>query len=177
MDVRRVARPYLKKLSNESGETTFLAIARGDCAVYVDKFVSDKPIRMDAPLGIDRPLNCTAVGKTLLAGVQEERIEELADNGAFVQMTEHSITNSAQLKEELKMVRENGWARDNGEFSLGAGCVASPIYDHEGHIIAAITITGPSDRIENNLDNIITLVTTCAREISIEMGYRRPLVS
>jgi DNA-binding IclR family transcriptional regulator len=88
-------------------------------------------------------------------------------------MTGRSITDSTRLKEEIEQVRKNSWARDDGEYSPGAGCVASPVCDHEGQVIAAITVTGPSERIEDGIEDIINMVKSSAVEISKGMGYRR----
>lgn len=171
LDVRRAARPYLEKLSRESGETVFLAITRGASVVYVDKVVSDKPIRMDAPVGADRPYNCTAVGKVLLTGMTSEEIEDLYDNGAFEARTQNSILDPDAMRAEVEKVREQGWARDREEFDYGAGCVAAPIYDHEGRVVAALTISGPSARVNQDLDRNIELSISRAEEVSKELGY------
>ncbi len=171
LDVRRAARSYLEELSRESGETVFLAIARGNCGVYVDKVVSDQPIRMDASLGADRPYNCTAVGKVLLAGMTTEEIDDLHDDGAFEKRTENSILDADALTIEVEKVREQGWARDREEYAYGVGCVAAPIYDHEGRVVAALTVSGPSTRINQDLDRIIELTKSRSEEVSKEMGY------
>ena len=176
LDVRRAARPFLEKLSRESGETVFLAITRGASAVYVDKVVSDQPIRMDAPLGAARPYNCTAVGKVLLAGMSSEEIEELYDNGAFEKRTENSILDVDTMHGEVENVREQGWAGDREEFDYGASCVAAPIYDHEGRLVAALTVSGPSTRIYQDLDRIIELTVSRSEEVSKEMGYKEQKV-
>jgi len=176
LDVRRAARPYLEELSRDSGETVFLAIARGNCVVYVDKVVSDQPIRMDAPVGADRPYNCTAVGKVLLAGMTSEEIEGLYDDGAFEKRTQNSILDADEMHIEVEKVREQGWARDREEFDYGASCVAAPIYDHEGQVVAALTVSGPSTRINQDLDRIIDLTKSRTEEVSKEMGYNEQQV-
>ncbi len=171
LEVRQIARPHLEALGAETGETAFLAIARGDHAVYIDKVVSDHPIRMDAPLGIDRPYNCTAVGKVLLTGMQDSDVERLADIGVFEKRTENTIIEIRDLIDEITQVRERGWAMDDEEFSLGVSCVAAPIYDHEGSIVAAITVSGPLERVTKKLDSLIDLLESKAAKISKEMGF------
>lgn len=174
LDVRRAARPYLEELSRESGETAFLAIARGHYAVYVDKAVSDQPIRMDAPLGEDRPYNCTAIGKILLAAKADEDIEELSEY--FTKRTEHSIVDIQTLRAEIAAVRENGWAQDREEYAYGVGCIAAPIYDHEGQVAGALTVSGPADRLANNLEQIVSMTKTYADKVSLELGQSEPQV-
>lgn len=174
LEVRRVARPYLEALGEESGETVFLGIARDTHAIYVDKVVSAQPIRMDAPLGVDRPYNCTAVGKVLLAGLPEQELERLATSGAFERRTERSVTEADALCAEMERIRARGWARDDEEYVPGAGCVAAPVYDHEGHLVAALTVTGPAARIDERLDSLVAQVKAAAAAISEAMGYRGP---
>lgn len=168
--IRQIARPYMEELCQQSNETVFLAIARGDHAVYVDKVVSDLPIRMDASLGADRPYNCTAVGKVLLADLMEEDIQLLADEGVFEKRTENSIVDVDELLSEIEKIREQGWAIDNREFDISAQCVAAPIYNHDSEIIAAITVSGPTERIKKKEDKLISIVKSTAERISEQLG-------
>jgi DNA-binding IclR family transcriptional regulator len=172
LEIRRIAHPHLEALSRESGETVFLGIARDNHAIYIDKVVSAQPIRMDAPLGVNRPYNCTAVGKVLLAGLPDEELERLAADGAFEQRTERSVSEAEALRTEIAQVRVQGWARDDEEYISGAGCVAAPVHDHEGQVIAALTVSGPAERIRRKFDHLVAQVKARAAAISEEMGYR-----
>jgi DNA-binding IclR family transcriptional regulator len=174
LEIRRIAGPHMEALSDESGETIFLAVPHGDRVIYVEKVVSSQDVRVDAPLGISRPYNCTAVGKVLLAGMSDREFERLAAAGAFEKRTERSITQVDALRAEMQHIREQGWARDSEEYVLGAGCVAAPVFDHTGRVIAALTVSGPAKRIEENLSRIIPLVTDRALSISQHMGYLGP---
>lgn len=171
LDLRQTARPYLEALSGETEETVFLAIARRDHVIYIDKVVGNRLIRMDAPLGVDRPFNCTSVGKVLLSGLSPDMVAELYAEGAFEQRTEKSIVDPDALQGELEQVRQRGWALDDEEYALGANCIGAPIYDHEGRIIAALTVSGPAERIKGNLDALVTKVKSNAQSISKAMGY------
>ena len=172
LEIRRIAHPHLEALSRKSGETVFLGIARGNHAIYIDKVVSTHPVRMDAPLGVNRPYNCTAVGKVLLAGMPDEEFERLAAKGVFEQRTERSISKTDALRAEIAQVRVQGWARDDEEYISGAGCVAAPVHDHEGQVIAALTVSGPAERIREKFDHLVAEVKARAVAISEEMGYR-----
>jgi DNA-binding IclR family transcriptional regulator len=163
-------------LSARTRETVFLAIAQGDKAIYIDKVVSDQELRMDAPVGAHRPYNCTAVGKILLQNFSDEEIEELVHRGAFEAKTENSLTGVAAIKAEIGKIREQGWARDDEEFHPGAGCVAAPIYDHEGNIIAALTVSGPAGRIGEHFDDVLLETKTSAQTISEAMGCRETVL-
>jgi DNA-binding IclR family transcriptional regulator len=176
LEIRRVAHSHLEALSRESGETVFLGMAHGNHAIYIDKAVSAQPIRMDAPLGVNRPYNCTAVGKVLLAGMPDEEFEELAADGALEQRTERSISETDALRAEIEQVRAQGWARDDEEYAAGVGCVAAPVHDHEGQVIAALTVSGPAERIREKFDHLVAQVKACAAAISEEMGCRNPQI-
>ena len=171
LEVRQAARPFLEALSDETEETVFLAIVRRDHVIYIDKVVSDRLIRMDAPLGADRPFNCTSVGKVLLSEMPPDKVAELATDGVFERRTENSIVEIDALQAELEQVRQRGWALDNEEYALGANCIGAPVYDHEGRIIAALTVSGPAERIKGNLDALVEKVTSNAQAVSEAMGY------
>lgn len=172
LNLRQIAHPHLERLSEQSQETALLAIARGNHAIYVDKVLSPQPIRMDAPLGVQRPYNCSAVGKILLSDQSDQKIEQLAIKGVFEQRTDRSITDVASLRNEIEKVRQQGYALDNGEYTTGLHCVAAPVYNHEDNLVAAITISGPAERLNNDLDGMIRMTKDCAQAISEEMGYR-----
>lgn len=174
LEVRQVARPHLEALCETTGETVFLAIAREDHAIYVDKMVSTRLVRVDAPLGVNRPFNCTSVGKVFLSDMPDAQVEELAARGAFLKMTENSIVDLDLLRAELDQVRERGWAQDCDEFANGSGCVAAPVGDHDGNIAAALTVSGPIERISENVEFLAEQVKASAAAISKEMGYRPP---
>jgi len=174
LEIRQVARPHLEALCKETGETVFLAIGRNNHAIYVDKAVSTQLVRVDAPLGVDRPYNCTSVGKILLAGMPDEKIEELAASSAFERRTKHSIVELDALRAELEQIRAQGWAQDREEYVPGSGCIAAPVLDHRGQVIAALTVSGPAERINREHDRLVEQVKASALAISEDMGYRPP---
>ena len=171
LEVRQIARPRLEALAQDTGETAFLGIYDSDEVFYIDKVLPATEIRMDAPLGVSRPYNCTAVGKVILAHLPGEEFERLAATKSFIQLTPHSITDQTELITALETVRQNGYALDQEEFRLGACCVAAPVFNHDGQIIAAITAAGPAERIQARLDFIVEQVRTKSQEISARMGY------
>jgi DNA-binding IclR family transcriptional regulator len=172
LEVRQLARSSLEALSAETGETVFLAIARGDHVIYIDKVVSDRLIRMDAPLGVARPYNCTSVGKVLLSGMPNDKLADLAATNSFESRTENSIIELEALQAEIDQVRQRGWAIDREEYAPGAYCIGAPIFDHEGNIIAALTVSGPAERIKERLEDNLDRVITNAKKVSEALGYR-----
>ncbi|MCC7446668.1 MAG: IclR family transcriptional regulator [Anaerolineae bacterium] len=172
LEIRAVARPYLEALADSTGETVFLGIRQENVAVYVDKVLSRAEIRLDAPIGSRRPFNCTAVGKALLAYMPANELEQLAVSGAFARSTPHSIVDVEALKAEMTQIQAQGVAFDRQEYALGAMCLAAPVRNHEGAVVAAITVTGPVQRIEAAQYTLVQQVIQCASEISMALGYR-----
>ena len=174
LELRQVARPYLRELVSATGESSFLGIRQGDGAVYIDKVLSNTELRMDVPLGSSRPLNCTAVGKSLLAYLPETSLEQLAREGAFKQSTPNSISDLPALAEEMASIRERGVALDREEFVQGAMCLAAPIRNHEGDVIASVVVSGPIQRIEPRLEEMARKIKSCGDAISKALGYSAP---
>ena len=168
-----IARPFMDELAEETGETIFLGTRDGSVCNYVDKIVSKHIIRMDAPLG-SRPLNCTAMGKVLLAfdtDVTEDTVVHLAQSGAFESPTERSITDPGEFYHELLQVREMGYAFDLREYNPSAACVAAAILDRTGKPVAAISVTGPAERIEQQQAELGSLVQKVGERLSKSLGF------
>ena len=174
LDVVRISKPYMEQLTAETQETTFLAIRDGNHIVYVDKIPSPNAIRMDAEVGAIRPLNCTAVGKALLAWGPPELLTDAAASGAFVKATPNSITDPKVLEQELQQTRERGYALDMREFNPEGICIAAPIFSQSGCVIASITTSGLASRMEGNLERFSQLVIDAATKISTQCGYIAP---
>lgn len=171
LEIRRVARPCLEALAQNTGETALLGVSYGHTAIYVDKVLSPAEIRADAMVGARRPFNCTAVGKALLAYMPDEELDRLAAEGALVRATPRSITDLAALRLELARIRERGLAVDYEEFMAGVMCMAAPIRNHDGHIVGALSISGPAPRVQARQHELEPVVIAAARDLSASMGY------
>ncbi len=135
-------RPALLRLVAETGECAYLAVLMKAQVWYIDKIDSTLPLKVDHPIGSLAPLHCTALGKTFLAFGPGEPEEELQT------FTDKTITSPARLREEMQKVRQRGYAVDDEEFAPGIRCVARPIYDAQGRMIAAMGVSGPTVRID-----------------------------
>jgi IclR family KDG regulon transcriptional repressor len=171
MDLSTVARPYLEELADLTGETIFLGVRDGTQCIYIDKITSKQEIRMDAPVGAIRPFNCTAIGKVLLAYASEDAIDQLAQAEAFVKSTERSITDPEELRQEIVRVRKQGFAYDGREYNPSAACVAAPVLDHMGEVVAAISVSGPAERIERQREQLGETVRQEADRLSAALGH------
>ena len=166
-DLERIVLPYLEKLANETSETASFATLEGTRAVYLAQVLTDSIIRGVPPIGAELALHCTAVGKVLLTSFSDEQMEKLAAEQGLPRLTENTIDNTEQLRREVAIVSEQGYALDNEEAERGGRCIAAPIHDDTGQVIAALSITGPTSRIQlDRVDEYAEIVKRVASRVT-----------
>ena len=157
-------RPVLEELVASTGECVHLAVLVKDQVWYIDKVESTLPLKVDHPVGALTPLHCTALGKAFLAFGTPPPSLNLA------RYTEHTITTNKELERDIVRSRERGYTQDNEEFSVGIRCAGGPIFDADGAIIAAISISGPTARISEDrlaeLGQIVVAVIARQKKIN-----------
>jgi IclR family acetate operon transcriptional repressor len=174
LDFRRVAQPLLRDLNLRTKETVHLAILQDGRAISIEKFDSPQPVGLDARLGGVMPLHCTGVGKVLLAFQSEDLLNQIVQSPGLTRRTARTITNPAQLRKELEMIRQQGYAVDQEEAVDGLRCVAGPVINHAGQIVAAFSVAGPATRLTPaRIREIAHLVRETSQEISYRLGHRR----
>jgi len=141
-------RPYLVDLKDKVQETVHLGVEDHGEVVYIDKVDCDRSVRMYSKVGRRSPLYCTGIGKAILAHLPKEQRERILSQIEFHPYTEHTITNMDDLRVELKKFRAQGYSFDLEEHELGVKCTAAPIFDFKGSLVGAISIAGPSSRID-----------------------------
>ncbi len=172
-DLRQEAAGCLEALAHRCGELANLVIPSGHRAIYIAQAqpLNERAVRMFAQLGAWVPLHCTAVGKAIIAHWPADELQQLINEG-LPAFTEHTITNPHRLQLELEQVRRQGYAVDNEERELGVRCLASPIWDADGRVIAAVSISGPSGRVRpERLAELGAMVLQAARQLSERLGY------
>jgi|SRR5208283_726452 len=173
MDIRAIAMPHLVHLARKYEETVHLAVLSHDEVVYIDKVDSPRSIRHISQVGGRNPAYCTGVGKVLLAGLSDQKLQKLLKKIKFRQYTPNTISDMNLLKKHLRKVRKDGYALDQEEIEVGLSCVAAPIKNYRDNVIAAISLAGPTSRIANDsLHQLIADITEIARLISIQLGYK-----
>jgi DNA-binding IclR family transcriptional regulator len=176
-DLRQLALPFMQRLHAQFNETVNLAILdRGD-VLYIEMLESSQPFRMAAAVGTRSPWHSTALGKAIVAHVPEEELRSLLQKDRLVKLTERTITDPGKLRQELERVRRQGYAVDDGETEPGAACLGAPIFNREGRPIAALSLSGPAERILTNRREIATALLTACREVSRRMGFHRRSVA
>jgi IclR family KDG regulon transcriptional repressor len=176
LELWREAQPVIKQVAQATGETVHLASLDGDGLVYLGKIESSKTLRvsMMSRVGQSAPAYCTGLGKTLLAHLARDRVTEILNREKMVRFTERTITKRADLDRELETIRRTGYAVDNEEHEIGVRCVAAPVYDNAGEVIAAVSISVPSVRlIEGDIPRYGETVMRAARKISGRLGHKQ----
>ncbi len=170
--LRKMSRPVLQKLWVATGETVNLAILDGQQILYLDVIESSHTFRFASEVGARRPLYCTALGKAMIAHLPAEEMKELVPSLSFERLTPRTITQPAKLKKELAKIRLQGYALDDEEAVLGARCIAAPIFDAGGKIIAGMSVSGPLTRItEEKVTLFAAIVKKAAQSVSRRLGY------
>jgi DNA-binding IclR family transcriptional regulator len=170
-DVREVARPFLVELADATRETANLAVLDGDEVNNVDQVSGPHLVRVGNWVGRRTPLHCVANGKALLAYLPPAEVLRLTA-GPLAAFTRLTITNARALRADLARARQDGYATALGEIEEGLNAVAAPIWDAEGAIAAAISVSGPAYRVTPERVPELGLITRdVAQRISNRMGY------
>lgn len=171
---RDVVRPYLERMAADWAESTFLAVEQDSNLVYIDAVDGpDHMLRTLQRIGHIAPLNSTAVGKCILSGCDETHIDALIASRGLVAPTHRTISTKPALMAELARVRSEGCAIDDEECELGVRCVAAPLRDYSGRIVAAISTSGPVHRMSlEKIEFIRKAIIGIAASISTELGYQ-----
>jgi DNA-binding IclR family transcriptional regulator len=146
LELRSLARPIMMDLVRRAQETCYLCVPDQDQCLYVEKVECSQPIRIINQVGQRNPMHCTGVGKALLSGMTDEAIGRLIETRGLAPHTPHSITDRKRLGQELDGIRRSGIALDNEELNVGVKCVAAPIKDSAGKVVAALSLSGPKQR-------------------------------
>lgn len=171
LDLRRVARPHIEKLMAVTGETVHLSILSGDNALCIDKIDASRSMRMASFVGFLDPLHCSGVGKALLAFQDEPLRDALLGRMRFEPHTPRTITDRTSLSAQISDIRSRGFAVDDEEIEEGLRCIAAPIRDHSGVVVAAVSISGPTVRVnDGSMSDLTQAVTGCAQTISRDLG-------
>jgi DNA-binding IclR family transcriptional regulator len=175
MELRTQALPVLERLNRQTNLTVHLAILDDGEVVYIEKREADRPIRMYSAVGKRAPAHCTGLGKALLAHLPEEELRRIVQEKGLRRYTANTITTWDELVDHLARVRARGYALDNGEHEEMIHCVAAPVRDHTGQVVAAISLTGAVNHMSlEYAESLSTLVLRAAEEISRRIGYVGP---
>lgn len=168
-----LAGAYLKQLVAETGETAHVGVLSGDTVVSLSAMESPKTLRTPATVGRRSPAHSSSLGKCILADLNPDELDKVLSDREFKRFTPRTIVTLAAMRDELLKVRSQGYAVDNEEFEFGLKCIGAPIRDNSGHVIAAVSIAGPANRLRPvSMKLMAAAVRRVASEISDALGYR-----
>lgn len=174
-DLVATARPFLRRLTEASGESANLGIEDSGQAVFLAQTESPQMMRMITRLGSRAPMHASGVGKALMAWLSQAEVARILDAHDLPRVTPNSLDTPAALEAAMAEIRATGYACDREEHAIGLHCVAAAIHDEHGRPLAAISVSGPMARIpEARLNELGQLVREAADEITALLGGRRP---
>ena len=174
-DFIATARPYMRRLVDQCGETVNLAVIDDGEVVYVGQVQSPEMMRMIVKLGSRSPIHASGVGKTLLASMTEKGVSTILQRKGLARFTEQTIDNPANLRVELSHIRKLGYALDDEEHSVGLRCVAATIFDENGVALAGLSLSGPKARItDSRLTDLGAATRQMADEVTAALGGQKP---
>lgn len=174
IDLRDVAKPHMRSLSEATGETVHLGVMESGAVVYLDKVEASHPVRMYSRVGATAPLHCTGVAKAILAFQNESKLERILESTEFHRHTSKTITAIEDYRAELAKVRELGYAFDREEHEIGIHCVAAPIHEADGQVQAGLSLSVPTSRVPpEQLEDLAGSLVNATTQVSTALGWRR----
>jgi len=172
MNIREIAKPFLKELSDKFQMTVHMGIYRDGEVVYIDKMDSPNTRIVYSQVGKRAPMYCTGIGKAIFAYMSETEIEHLLMTQDRQLFTQYTLVEAEKIIEELNQIKKQGYAVDNEEVELGLRCVAVPIFDYQAKPIAAISISSSIAILnEERMRDISLEICKVALDISNKLGY------
>ena len=172
LNLAAVAMPVMKELMQRVNETVHLAVFNEGEIVYIERVEGLQTQGMYTRIGKRAPAHSTALGKTMLAYMPEAVVHQVVERRGLPRFSPTTITTLPELARELEAIRLRGYALDNGETGEPVRCVAAPVRDYTGQVIAAISISGPQERMHPSRDaELGEAVCRAAKLISARLGY------
>ncbi len=172
IDIREAAYPFLVELSEATGETINLGILDGFQAIYVDTIPGPSVIRVNTWPGKRLPIHRTALGKALVAELSQDELAVIVNETGLEPNTPNTLTDLDALIQDLKRVRELGYAIDDEEDQIGMRCVGVAVKDYRGQVAGAISLTGLATRMPiEQISDIAQTVIRTANLISEQLGH------
>ncbi|MGB7205823.1 MAG: IclR family transcriptional regulator C-terminal domain-containing protein [Anderseniella sp.] len=170
-DLVTIARPYMRRLMEQAGETVNLGIADRGEIVYLAQVECQKMMRAIAGPGGRAKMHCSGIGKAILSYTRPEAVQKLLNGNELSRETSHTLTSLKSLLEDLEVSNQRGFAIDDEENAIGLRCVASVIFDEHAEPLGAISVSGPSARVtDQRIAALGELVNKIARDITAELG-------
>ena len=163
----------MRELSETLRETVNLVVRDGDMAVYIKQIQNEShTIRMFTREGARVPIYCTAIGKIILGDLDPEEIREVLRDTEFIPFTKNTVSDCDEFAKLAKRSAKRGYAWDDEERELGVRCIAAPIRDAEGQVVAALSVSAPVMRMTKAQGTAYSSpLIDAAERISRKLGY------
>lgn len=170
LDVVQEARPVCRKLAADTGETVNVAVLADRAALYLDQVAGSSALQPHNWVGQRIPLHATSNGKVLMAGLDADGLEELL--GSLPAYTDMTITRKGQLRKEVARAREQGYAVAVDELEVGLTAAAAPIRNAHGDVIASMSVSGPTFRLDaERVHDVVDMLVAAVAEVSHRLGW------
>lgn len=175
MDILQVARPYMERLSDLSGEAVHLVQREGSNILYIYKTEAKVgTIRMVSHVGMVHPMYCSGVGKAIMATLPENEVKQIWNESVIEKKTDKTIVDFARMLEVLEEAKANGYALDDEENEKGVRCIAACLRGYQKEVKYAFSISGPTSRMtRERVKELSVDVLKVQEELSRELGYYR----
>ena len=174
LDLRMIARPYLRQLSEKTGETVSEAVLEGLEIIYVDRIRNRQIVGVVLGVGSRLPAHCTSMGKAMLAFLPPKELRARLRGAKLDSCTHRTLVDRDGLSKDLDRVRRRGYATNHQELAMGLRAVAVPIWDEENQVAGAINITGSTEAISRRRlkSELAPLLLQTAANISQALGHQ-----
>jgi DNA-binding IclR family transcriptional regulator len=167
-----IATPFLAEMAQRTGETSHLAVMEKGEVIIINRVGGTSPVVLAERVGYPRPAHSTAIGKVLLAYLPEPQLRGFLEKAELRRFTARTITAVSLLEEELMRVRRRGYAIDDEEDHQGIRCLAAPVWNFTGQVVAAIGMSGPVWSVTlDRVAPLIEIVNEGASALSKKLGY------
>ena len=174
LELRNVAKPFMKELVQHTDETVHLATLDLGKVVCIDQEETPSMINVNMAVGREAPGHCTSIGKVLWAHLKEEELDYILKKKVLTRYTARTITSIPELKLHLSKVKEQGYALDDEEFTIGVRCIAVPVWNYKNKVIASLGTSGLAVNI--SLDRVEELVKTIVEvrdRLCLKLGHKK----
>lgn len=165
------ATPIMHEMATIFDAISYLGVLENNEVMYLERVEKVNTLRLYTQIGKREPLHCTALGKILMAALPDEQFEHIAHQLTYTAFTPNTITNYEDYKKEILEVRQKGYAVDRGEHVVTDNCLAVPIYDYTGKVMAAMSISGRDLFLTHKIPDILGPMTEASQKLSQRMGY------
>lgn len=173
MNIYEIAKPEVTGIANETGELGNLLVEEHGRGSYLYRARGEQAVKVDAYVGTRVPLHSTALGKAILAFLPRRRVGDIIDMHGLPASTSNTVTDRDQLETVLEDVRERGFAVDDGERLKGLKCVAAPILSNDDRVLGAVSVSGPTSRMQGTRfrETIPEMVLEAVNVIELNVTY------